>query len=50
MKKDKHTYKGFLNSDNFFKRALGVIGYFIVGYIIVLGVIFVFVLLAEIIS
>lgn len=44
--KDTYSYKGWLNSDFFWKRALAVMGYYFVGYfmilIVILGIIFIF--------
>jgi hypothetical protein len=35
-KEDTHSYKGWLNSDSFWKRAVAVFGYNIVGYFIII--------------
>jgi hypothetical protein len=35
-KNDTHSYKGWLNSDDSLKRAFGVLGYLIYGYIMIL--------------
>ncbi len=45
---DTHSYKGWLNSDSFLKRALAVIGYSTVGTLIIyaaIGIIVLFFLL-----
>ena len=34
-KKDTYSYKGWLNSDNFFKRSFAVLGYYTVANIII---------------
>ena len=34
-KKDTHSYKGWLNSDNFMKRCLSVVGYQFVGTLVI---------------
>ena len=43
-KEDTYSYKGWLNSDKFFKRAFGVLGYYFVGlltiYIFIITVAF----------
>ena len=48
-KKDTFSYKGWLNSDHFLKRAFAVVGYYFVGgmliYLALLVVILIFVLL-----
>ena len=47
IKKDTHSYQGYLNSDSFIKRSMGVLGYNTIGTLliyvamIVIGVIFV---------
>ena len=47
-KKDTYKYKGWMNSDYFLKRALGVVGHYVVGalviYLIILALVLVFVL------
>ena len=48
-KEDTYSYKGWLNSDSFFKRAFAVLGYSwlatMIIYVILLGVIFVLALI-----
>lgn len=38
-KKDTHSYKGWLNSDNFYKRAFAIFGYSLVPMLLIYGVI-----------
>ena len=40
MAEDKYRYKGWLNSDNFLKRCLAVVGYGTVGSLIIYGILF----------
>ena len=40
--KDTHSYKGWLNSDNFMKRALAVMGYNFIAALVVWFGLFVF--------
>jgi len=46
---DRHSYKGWLNSDSFLKRAFAIVGYQAVAgliiYSIILGIILIFALL-----
>lgn len=35
MKKDTHSYKGWLNSDSFMKRAFAIYGYMMVAALII---------------
>ncbi|MBI4019320.1 MAG: hypothetical protein HY364_03625 [Candidatus Aenigmarchaeota archaeon] len=44
-KEDAHSYKGWLNSDSFIKRALAVFAYNLAGSLIIYGVIIVIALL-----
>ncbi len=37
QKKDTYSYKGWLNSDEFLKRAFAVLGYSLVAQLIVVG-------------
>ena len=50
-KKDTHSYKGWLNSDFFIKRAFATYGYsFVAGLIIILPIYFVIFLVAIIMA
>ncbi len=47
---DTHSYKGWLNSDVFYKRALAVLGYQIAGQIIIgVGFLALFIVIAIVI-
>jgi hypothetical protein len=51
--KDTHSYKGWLNSDSFLKRALAVWGYILFVYLmflIIMGVLWVIIFLIGIIT
>lgn len=49
-KEDTYSYEGWLNSDNFLKRALAVVGYSAVGSLFVYAVIFGVILLVGILG
>ncbi|MBS3054382.1 MAG: hypothetical protein J4431_02495 [Candidatus Aenigmarchaeota archaeon] len=38
-REDTHSYRGWLNSDSFVKRALAVVGYNLAGSLVIYGVI-----------
>ena len=40
-KKDTHNYKGWLNSDNFWKRAFAIFGYSLIPMLIIYGILIV---------
>ena len=52
--KDTHSYKGWLNSDSFLKRAFAIFGYglipMLIFYGIILGIILILVILRTIFS
>ena len=51
MKEDKNEYKGWLNSDNFLKRAFAVMGYqFVAGLILWGGLVILLVFLGFLIG
>ena len=39
LKEDSHSYKGWLNSDSFIKRAFAILGYSFVPWLIIYGII-----------
>jgi hypothetical protein len=47
-KKDTYSYKGWLVSDRFVKRALAVLGYQMVAALIIYGIIFVLIIILAI--
>ena len=49
-KKDTHNYKGWLNSDNFLKRAFAILGYSTVASLIIYGVFLFLVLIFAILG
>jgi len=48
QKKDTHSYKGWLNSDNFVKRCFATLGYQTVAVLIIYGVMLGLMLLAGV--
>ena len=44
-KEDTYSYKGWLNSDSFLKRAFAVFGYSLIPFLIIYGIILVIALL-----
>jgi len=44
-KKDTYSYKGWLNSDNFFKRAFAIFGYNLVPTLIVYILVYILILI-----
>jgi len=48
-KEDKHEYKGWLNSDSFIKRAIAVVGYSLIGQLLIFICVFVFFMLIGVI-
>jgi len=47
QKEETYSYKGWLNSDSFWKRALAVVGYSFVGTFIIYGVLIILILLGT---
>ncbi|MFT5831881.1 MAG: hypothetical protein ACI9SY_000257 [Candidatus Paceibacteria bacterium] len=47
---DTHSYRGWLNSDHFYKRALAIFGYGIVGYFIMILPLTIFIVAATVLA